>query len=192
MRGFRDFGTRSALSIRKFARFPSVTVNHRIPPFGTSPMYKKILIPTDGSLLANAAARAGIAFASEVGAEVVGLFVAPDYMYPIYVDTIPSNYPTQEGHETAMRKAGEMYLAEMEKGAADAGLVYSSVTLFSDTPAEKIVDTAKDRQCDLIFMGSHGRSGLRQLLLGSVTGKVLATCDVPVLVYRSSREAALA
>jgi len=154
-------------------------------------VYKKILIPTDGSPLANAAARAGVAFASEIGAEIVGLFVAPDYMYPIYVDMIPSNYPTREGHEAAMRKAGEMYLADMEKGAADAGLAYSSITLFSDMPAEKIVKTATDRQCDLIFMGSHGRSGLRQLLLGSVTAKVLATCEVPVLVYRSTREAAL-
>lgn len=155
-------------------------------------MYKKILIPTDGSPLANAAAQAGIAFASEVGAEVIGLFVAPDYMYAIYVDMIPANYLTQEGHEAAMRKAGEIHLANMEKGAAAAGLVYSGVTLFSDMPAEKIVKTAKDRQCDLIFMGSHGRSGLRQLLLGSVTAKVLATCDIPVLVYRSSREASRA
>lgn len=160
--------------------------------FGAATVYKKILIPTDGSPLANAAAHAGIAFASEVGAEVIGLFVAPDFMYPIYVDTISGNYPTQEGHEAAMRKAGETYLADIEKGAADAGLVYSSVTLFSDTPAEKIVKTAKDKQCDLIFMGSHGRSGLRQLLLGSVTTKVLATCDIPVLVYRSSREASRA
>lgn len=155
-------------------------------------MYKKILIPTDGSPLSNVTVNAAIAFARDAGAEVVGLFVAPDYMYPIYVDVIPSNYPTQEGHEAAMRKAGEMYLAEIEKGAADAGLQYSSVVLFSDAPADKIVETARNRQCDLIFIGSHGRTGLRQLFLGSVTSKVLATCDVPVLVYRAPREAALA
>jgi len=152
-------------------------------------MYKKILIPTDGSPLSSAAARAGLAFARDAGAEVVGLFVAPGYLYPVYVDVIPPNYPTQEAHAAMMRKAGEEYLGEIEKGAADAGLRYSGVTLFSDDPAGKIVETAKDRQCDLIFIGSHGRSGLRQLLLGSVTSKVLASCHLPVLVYRSPPEA---
>lgn len=152
-------------------------------------MYKKILIPVDGSLLSNAAAHAGLAFAREVGAEVVGLFVAPEYLYAVYVDVMPSNPPSQEAHEAAMRKAGDLYLAEIKKEATAAGLRYADVTLFSDAPAEKIVETAANRQCDLIFMGSHGRSGIRQLLVGSVTSKVLATCDVPVLVYRAPRHA---
>jgi nucleotide-binding universal stress UspA family protein len=155
-------------------------------------VYKKILIPNDGSPLSNAAAQAGIAFAREAGAEVVGLFVAPDYLYPIYMDVMPSASPTQQEHEAAMRKAGEMYLAETKKAAVEAGIKYSDVTWISDATADKIVATAKDRQCDLIFMGSHGRSGWRQLLLGSVTSKVLATCDVPVLVYRSHRPASSA
>jgi nucleotide-binding universal stress UspA family protein len=53
----------------------------------------------------------------------------------------------------------------------------------------EIVRVAQETHCDLIFMGSHGRSGLGQLLLGSVTTRVLATCQIPVLVYRAKHSA---
>ena len=52
------------------------------------------------------------------------------------------------------------------------------------TPYEGIVETARKRNCDLIFIASHGRRGLARLVLGSVTLKVLAQAAVPVLVYR--------
>jgi nucleotide-binding universal stress UspA family protein len=62
------------------------------------------------------------------------------------------------------------------------------MTAFSDSAALKIVDVAEQQQCDLIFMGSHGRSGWGQLLLGSVTNKVLSHTSKPVLVHRLIRE----
>ena len=54
--------------------------------------------------------------------------------------------------------------------------------------ALKIVEVAAERHCDLIFMGSHGRSGWGQLLLGSVTNKVLSHSKIPVLVHRLIKE----
>ncbi len=62
------------------------------------------------------------------------------------------------------------------------------MTAFSDATAAKIVAVADEHQCDLIFMGSHGRSGWGQLLLGSVTNKVLSHTLKPVLVHRLIKE----
>lgn len=153
-------------------------------------LYNKILIPTDGSAISNAAARAGIEFAKGFKAETLGLYVAPEYAYPIYAETIPTDYMTEEQYDASMRKAGESYLKEIQDAAAAAGLKFTGSVVFSDSPATQIIDAAKKNGCDLIFMGSHGRGGLGQLLLGSVTSKVLAACDIPVLVYRLKRDAA--
>ena len=62
------------------------------------------------------------------------------------------------------------------------------MTTFSESAALKIVDVAENNACDLIFMGSHGRSGWGQLLLGSVTNKVLSHSRIPVLVHRLIKE----
>lgn len=147
-------------------------------------MYEKILIPTDGSELAAAAAQAGIGFAKQNGSEVTGLYVAPEYQYPVSMEIIPPNYPSEEEYEALVRKTGEGYLDNMRKAAADAGLKYNGIVVFSNRTAQKIVQVAEEKDCDLIFIGSHGRGGFGQLLLGSVTAKVLSMCEIPVLVYR--------
>lgn len=147
-------------------------------------MYSKILMPTDGSELANASIQAGIEFAKKVNAKVVGIFVAANYQYPIYIDIIPPNTPTEEEYQAAMRAFGESYLEPARVAAHKDGLEFESVVKFSDAPAKEIVHTAQQYACDLIFIASHGRSGVGQLLLGSTTSKVLSMCDIPVLVHR--------
>jgi nucleotide-binding universal stress UspA family protein len=147
-------------------------------------MYKKILIPTDGSDLSNSAAHAGIEFARQINAEVVGIFVAPEYQYPIYVEVIPPSFPTDEEYRLSMLKAGEQNLGTVRDAANAAGIKFSAVIMFSDAIAHEVVKTAEEHGCDLIFMGSHGRSGWGQALLGSVTTKVLSTCQIPVLIHR--------
>jgi nucleotide-binding universal stress UspA family protein len=151
-------------------------------------MYKKILVPTDGSSIATAAARVGVQLAKECGAEVIGIYVAPNYAYPIYAESIPADYQTEQQYKASMLKAAEAYLGEIRKACSATGVKYSESIAFSDKTAQQIVDTAKAKGCDLIFIGSHGRSGWGQLLLGSVTSKVLSTCDIPVLVYRLTKE----
>jgi nucleotide-binding universal stress UspA family protein len=151
-------------------------------------MYRKILITTDGSAVSQHTACAGVTFAQQLGAEVLALFVAPDYQYPVYVEIVPPSYPSEEEYVDQMRRTGQEYMDSVMRKAAAAGLVHSCMTAFSDTAALKIVDVAEEQHCDLIFMGSHGRSGWGQLLLGSVTNKVLAQTTKPVLVHRLIRE----
>jgi nucleotide-binding universal stress UspA family protein len=153
---------------------------------GSTAMYKRILIPTDGSDLSKAAARDGVEFAQEQRADVVGIFVAPEFANPIYVEMIP---PTEAEYKDALIKTGRQYLSEIEQAANAAGLPFLGFIEFSTSPAMEIVRVAEENRCDLIFMGSHGRSGLGQVLLGSVTSRVLATCQIPVLVYRARHSA---
>jgi len=147
-------------------------------------MYKKMLIPTDGSAFSSSVALAGLEFARQLNAEIVGIFVAPEFQYPIYVEVLPPTYPSDLEYQHSMRRAGEAYLQVMQDAATAANLSFTGCVAFSDFTAKKIVQTANELHCDLIFMGSHGRSGWGQLLLGSVTAKVLSSCEIPVLVHR--------
>jgi len=151
-------------------------------------MYRKILITTDGSAVSQHTACAGVKFAQQMNAEVLALFVAPEYQYPVYVEIIPPSYPSEEEYIEQMKRMGEEYMGSIMRSAEQCGLKHASITAFSDTTALKIVDVADQEQCDLIFMGSHGRSGWGQLLLGSVTNKVLSHTAKPVLVHRLIRE----
>jgi nucleotide-binding universal stress UspA family protein len=151
-------------------------------------MYRKILITTDGSAVSQHTACAGVKFAQQMGAEVLALFVAPEYQYPVYVEIIPPSYPSEEEYIEQMKRLGEEYMGSIMRSAEKAGLKHSCITAFSDSTALKIVDVAEQQGCDLIFMGSHGRSGWGQLLLGSVTNKVLSHTAKPVLVHRLIRE----
>jgi nucleotide-binding universal stress UspA family protein len=147
-------------------------------------MYRKILIPSDGSPLSLAAALAGVELAQRLSAEIISLYVAPQYQYPVYVELVPPDFPSEQEFEASMRRTGIEYLEPIKQAAINAGLHFRAMTAFSDAPARQIVDTAQHEGCDLIFMGSHGRSGWGQILLGSVTNKVLSSCAIAVLVHR--------
>ena len=151
-------------------------------------MYNKILITTDGSAVSNSTACAGVAFAEQMHAAVLVLYVAPEYQYPVYIEIIPPSYPSEEEYRAAMIHAGAGHLQAILDAAAKRGLTCKGLTAFSDSPALKIVEVAQKQGCDLIFMGSHGRSGWGQLLLGSVTNKVLSHSKLPVLVHRLIKE----
>ncbi|MGZ8290686.1 MAG: universal stress protein [Telluria sp.] len=151
-------------------------------------MYRKILIATDGSAVSKHTACAGVKFAAQMGAEVLALYVAPEYQYPVYVEIIPPTYPSEEEYLVQMQRVGAEHLSSIMKAAEEAGLEHRGIVAFADGAAQKIVDVAEEQHCDLIFMGSHGRSGWGQLLLGSVTNKVLSHTQKPVLVHRLIKE----
>ena len=153
-------------------------------------MYKNILITTDGSAVSRHTACAGVEFARQMGAQVLALYVAPTYQYPVAVEIIPPSYPTEEEYAARMRQVGAEHTGSIVRAAQEARLEVESMTAFADSPALKIVAVAEAQQCDLIFMGSHGRSGWGQLLLGSVTNKVLSHTAKPVLVHRLIKEPA--
>jgi nucleotide-binding universal stress UspA family protein len=148
-------------------------------------MFSRILIPTDGSDASAETALAGIRFAQKFEADVVGVFVAPAFQYPLYIQTMPPCYLSDEEYRTSMQTIGDTYLGELRKAALQAGLQFSGEVIFSDAVAIAIIEAAQRYGCDLIFIGSHGRSGCQQLFLGSVTLKLLSACPLPVLVYRS-------
>ena len=153
-------------------------------------MYRKILITTDGSAVSRQTACAGVRFAAQMGAEVLALYVAPEYQYPVYVEIIPPSYPSEDEYVERMNRVGAEHLGDVLQASATAGLVHRGMIVFADGAALKIVAVAEQEQCDLIFMGSHGRSGWGQLLLGSVTNKVLSHTSKPVLVHRLIKEPA--
>ena len=148
-------------------------------------MYKHILIPTDGSKLANASAQAGVKLAKALGARVTAFFAAPPATPIVFKGIVPVGYQAPEEHEDSIRKAADAYLGAVEKAAKAAGVVCARLSVTSDYPGEAIVAAAKKSRCDLIYMASHGRRGVRrESLLGSETQKVLSESPVPVLVHR--------
>jgi nucleotide-binding universal stress UspA family protein len=147
-------------------------------------VFKHILIPTDGSPLSRATAAAGIKLAAKLGARVTALFAAPAATPIVYRDLLPVGYMTPSKHAELTRDAAKRYLHTIEAEAQRAGVDCDSITVTDEYPAHAILETAKKRGCDLIFMASHGRRGLKGMLLGSETQKVLHESRVPVLVYR--------
>lgn len=148
-------------------------------------MFKHILIPTDGSPTASKALKAGIRFAREIGAKVTGYHAIED---PFRGDMLGEGFAidpkTRVEFERKARDRAQVPLDAMGKLAKAAGVTFDSAVTKVDTPYKGIIEVARKRKCDVIFMASHGRRGVSGLLIGSVTQKVLAHCTIPVLVYR--------
>ena len=146
-------------------------------------MFKHILISTDGSPLANKSAKAGIALAKALGARVTAYF-AVEPSEPIFVDGYAFNVKVIEALEQHAHEAGQKRVDVIGKLAKAAGVPCAPLVTKAPTAYEGIIAAAKKQKCDAIFMASHGRRGFAELLMGSVTQKVLAHSKVPVVVYR--------
>jgi nucleotide-binding universal stress UspA family protein len=146
-------------------------------------MYRRILLPTNGSELCVSAVKRGIEFAKEIGASVVGFHAIPATSYLIYTEAGPSDVLAEQFEKDAMAR-GQKLVDEVCDAARVAGVPADSLLLTNDHPWEAIIEAAATKGCDLIFMASHGRRGLSALLLGSETARVLTHTTIPVLVYR--------
>ena len=144
-------------------------------------MFKHILVPVDGSATAQLAVEKVIGLAKAFGSRVSAIFVIDPYPF------------TGVGTDFAYGQAEYLSAATAEANAAikatqaafDAvGLQVDASVVESHSPWRGIVEAAESTQADLIVMGSHGRSGLEKLVLGSVTQAVLAHTRLPVLVVR--------
>jgi len=147
-------------------------------------MYKNILVPTDGSALSRSAIAAAVKLAKSVGAKLTAVYASPPATPLVYKDLLPVGYGTSTAHAAAIRKSAQHYLGVVEKAAKSAKVPCKLIHVTSDFPADVILAQAKKEKCDLIFIASHGRTGLTRALLGSQTQKVLAGAKVPVMVYR--------
>ncbi|MFP3564623.1 universal stress protein [Paraburkholderia sp. SIMBA_030] len=149
-------------------------------------MFKHLLVPTDGSALSDAAIQMAVTLASESGATVTGLHVIPEFHVLAYGPEMLAD--TEEQFIQVTRQHADAYLAAVTKAATRAGVECDTVARNHDQPYEAIVSVAAQRNCDLIVMASHGRGGMRALLLGSETQKVLTHSQIPVLVVRPSTQ----
>jgi nucleotide-binding universal stress UspA family protein len=147
-------------------------------------MIKNILVPTDGSPLANKAIGNAARLAAEQKARLTALYVAVPYNPRVAEDISVVHFVSPQAHADRARSDARRHFKAVEKAAAAAGVKCETVVAFNDFPFEEIIRTADRKKCDLICMASHGRRGISRLLLGSETSKVLAHSKVPVLVVR--------
>lgn len=148
-------------------------------------MYRHILLPTDGSKHSLRAARMGIELARAQGARVTAFWANPGIDVAFYTADVPMPQEVFDAETARLRKLGARYLDAIRKLAAKAGVPVHCMEVEDRMAAEAIMAAARRRRCDLIVMSSHGRSGIRAVLLGSVTQKVLTHSRVPVLVCRA-------
>jgi nucleotide-binding universal stress UspA family protein len=152
---------------------------------GEESMYQHILIPTDGSELAQRAVAQGLSLAKALGAKVTAVTVEPSFdVYAVPASRVYEMSGAFAEHaEHAKAHAGKILAAVADQARA-LGVSCETLQIEQDHAYEGIIDTANQRGCDLIVMTSHGRSGIAAVVLGSVTNKVLTHTKVPVLVCR--------
>ena len=147
-------------------------------------MYKRILVPTDGSDLSFAAIQAATQLAKSLGADIVAINVMPKLGQWAFPDYGAYKMLSEEAFDKETTEESRSILAVAEEEAASLNVPCQVVTKRDSEPFRAIIDAASEYKCDLILMASHGRRGITGLLLGSETTKVLTHCRIPILVYR--------
>jgi len=140
-------------------------------------MYKNILLPTDGSELSEKAIRNGVQLAKSLNAAVTGLYV-------IIESSVAAGIGKSLRDEHSGEEQAKAFLDVINREARQHGVPHESFYVVGSSPSDEIIRAATAKNCDLIFMASHGRRGLAGMLLGSETMHVLTHCKIPVLVNR--------
>ncbi len=162
----------------------------RVIGFGDTPVlvipmekelnWQRILVPVDGSASSQAAARLAFELVQAYGSQVLMVSVAdvPPHLYGISAGAAEKMISLARGHM-------ERILSEAQSCDVEAECVVRE-----GEPAKILVELANQRSTDLIIIGSHGRTGLTRLLMGSVTERVIKASPCPILVVRDSTAAA--
>lgn len=145
-------------------------------------MFKKILVPTDGSPISEKSAKAAIEFAVATKASIVALSVAQLYPYMLMPEA--GAMLDLSSYEESQDQTAQSNADKLKTLAESAKVGCETIVKRGVHPYEEIIATANDMQCDVIWIASHGRRGLDKLLLGSETQRVLAHSTLPVMVYR--------
>jgi nucleotide-binding universal stress UspA family protein len=147
-------------------------------------MYRRILVATDGSTLSKKAVKSAIELAGAVDAELVALYVVPRYPVSYFEGGVTVSTEDIARTEKQWADKGQAVVDAVREAAQVAGVKAKASISRSDLVAESILATVKKNKCDLVVMASHGRKGLKRILLGSETQHVLTHSTVPVLVLR--------
>lgn len=145
-------------------------------------MFDLILVPTDGSALADKAINSAIEFARTHRSKIIGLSVAEPYPYSPLGES--AFLPDTEPYDREMRERARQNVEKIAVAADRAQVPFETETVQSFDPADEIVKAAHRHGCDAIFIASHRRHGLNRMLMGSVTQDVLDGTDIPVVVFR--------
>jgi len=149
-------------------------------------MYRKILVPVDGSDTAKKGLMEAIKLAKDVGAQLRLLHIVNE----LIIDYTYGSVMYSEGLFESLRKGGQEILKQAEALVRENGLEPQSVLLESigGPAATMIVSQANQWPADLIVMGTHGRRGINRLTLGSDAETVIRTAPVPVLLVRYKQD----
>jgi nucleotide-binding universal stress UspA family protein len=145
-------------------------------------MFKHILLATDGSSASEQAAALAVKLARAHDARLTALYVVDPYPYLGIGETNPAGF--QAYMSAAMTHAAHAHARVAELCDAVPGVNVQMRVAENVAAAAGVVQNARELGADLIVVGSHGRTGVARLMLGSVAAKVVAESPVPVLVAR--------
>jgi nucleotide-binding universal stress UspA family protein len=154
-----------------------------VPPIDHPPVFRHILIPLDGSALAEQILEPALALGDLTRAAYTLLHVVEPFVLPGYAPLAQHTHLDTQLTQAALAK-GQRYLDDLAQHLRTDGRQVHTRALLAAQPAAEILDTAQAQSADLIALATHGRSGLARLLLGSVADKVRRGADMPVLLYR--------
>ena len=147
-------------------------------------MYRCILVATDGSELSNKAVNSAIDLAALCGAELIALKVVPRYPQSYFEGSIPLSTEDVARVERQWAEDGQSVVDAVKAAGSAKGVTVKPLIAKSDLVSDALIAAAKKHNADLIVMASHGRKGVKRLLLGSETQQVLTHSEIPVLVLR--------
>ena len=147
-------------------------------------MFTSIMLATDGSKLSQKAVKSAIEMAVKFNAELVAVKVIPRYVQTYFEGSFTVADIDVKSIEAQWAAGAQLVLDKIAASAVAKGLDVKTAVIKSDDISDGLVKTAKKMKVDLIVMASHGRKGIKRLLLGSETQNVLTHSEVPVLVLR--------
>jgi nucleotide-binding universal stress UspA family protein len=154
--------------------------------WGVLPMYKHVLIATDGSVHSGKGVESGLGVAKALGAKVTVLTVSEPY--PVYdlgsKMGLFKDHKAIESYTSQCKHVADKVLSDAADAASAAGVDCETLHVENSAPADAILETAKSRSCDLIVLASHGRRCVERLLLGSQASRVVQSAETSVLVVR--------
>lgn len=147
-------------------------------------MFTRIMLATDGSKLSQNAMKSAIEMSIKFNAELVAVKVIPRYVQTYFEGSFTVADIDVKSIEAQWAAGAQMVLDKIATSAAAKGVSVKTAVIKSDDISDGLVKTANKMKVDLIVMASHGRKGIKRLLLGSETQNVLTHSEVPVLVLR--------
>ncbi len=147
-------------------------------------MYKRIMLATDGSHLSQKAVLSAIEMALQFKAELMEVNVIPHYIQTYFEGSFAVSDVDSQKIEAQWAQAAQKILDKVVSQAKEKGVDAQTAVVKSDDIAQGLMDKAQSYKADVIIMASHGRKGLKRMLLGSETLAVLTHAKTPVLVLR--------